>query len=121
MASTENVDELVSLLTSGALDINKSTTRANARKQIRNVNKDPDQESICICTTCFRRFEGKKDLTKHLKKNDDHRADKEALKEDFKETKQELSENPDSKVAESNYKLALFRMTLLVKLGRSPE
>lgn len=94
--------------------IDETTTRSRARRGKKQARNDSD---FCVCVVCFKAFNEKRELRKHISKK--HKADKEALKEDFREAKQALEANQDGGAERNNYKLALMKLIALEKLFKA--
>jgi hypothetical protein len=93
------------------MKISDTSTRSSASRSKKSAAAE--EQSIHACIICLQRMRSKKDLSKHLQVK--HRADKEVIKQEFRDAKAELATDPDE-VSKYNYQLALAKVTLLEKL-----
>jgi hypothetical protein len=107
---SQKMEELNDLMAN--LGITKDTTRHGAK-----VLKKSHPYNLCV--VCFRQHYTKNDLIKHFKEK--HRASKEEIKNEYQEAKAELSLNRDGAIEQANYKLALLRVSALVKYKYSSK
>ena len=103
------MDAMNDMFKKWAIDERTSRSKAQHKKKQATATND-----MCLCIVCSTAFNDRKGLRKHILKI--HKADKEALKEEFKEAKQHLQANPNGLAEQRNYKLALAKLTTLEKL-----
>ena len=100
----EDIDTLGMAMKSLKIGEDRDETRSSAQKK----KKD---DAIVLCAVCLKAYHTKNELRRHIKKN--HYADKEKIKQNFFRAQRELKKNPEDKVCQHNYNLALVQVTAL--------
>ncbi len=106
----EALNEVDALFT--GLNISSEMSRSGATNAKVSV-KEEDRVWRCVC--CFKPFENKPELKKHLKQNPAHKADKDEVKRDFEKAKKLPRNTPFEK---REYQWALARVTMLEHMFR---